>query len=216
MDDETRFRELFARAYPALRRYAHHRGLSAADSDDLVAGTLEVAWRRFSDVPTDEPMPWLYTVAHNLWRNQHRTEGRRASILARFGAPPAVSGDHPGDPGDRGDPGGLDEGALRAAFADLGADDQELLRLIAWDGLTPAQAATVLGCTPVAARSRLHRARNRLASRIGIDPRAAAVQQAAVQQAADAQRAAVQQSGAKRQIPGEGFTLQEVLNDPAR
>jgi RNA polymerase sigma-70 factor, ECF subfamily len=40
--------------------------------------------------------------------------------------------------------------------------DRELLLLIAWDGLTPTQAATVLGIAPVTVRVRLHRARNRL------------------------------------------------------
>jgi hypothetical protein len=42
--------------------------------------------------------------------------------------------------------------------------------LVAWDGLAPADLAVVLGCSPVAARSRLHRARCRLAARLGIDP----------------------------------------------
>lgn len=60
---------------------------------------------------------------------------------------------------------------MRRAFGCLEEDDQELLRLVAWDGLTPAQAAQVLGCSPVAARSRLHRARNRLAAVLGLDPR---------------------------------------------
>lgn len=38
--------------------------------------------------------------------------------------------------------------------------------LVAWDDLTPAQAATVLGCSPGAARLRLHRARGRLAAEL--------------------------------------------------
>jgi RNA polymerase sigma-70 factor (ECF subfamily) len=41
-------------------------------------------------------------------------------------------------------------------------DDRELLTLVAWEGLTPAQAAGVLGLTPGATRVRLHRARTRL------------------------------------------------------
>jgi RNA polymerase sigma-70 factor (ECF subfamily) len=35
--------------------------------------------------------------------------------------------------------------------------------LVAWEGLTPAEAAQALDCSPVAARIRLHRARKRLA-----------------------------------------------------
>lgn len=47
-------------------------------------------------------------------------------------------------------------------MAELSADDRELLTLIGWDELTPAEAATVLDIPPDAARSRLHRARRRL------------------------------------------------------
>jgi RNA polymerase sigma factor (sigma-70 family) len=173
VDAESRFRALFASAYPALRRYAHHRGLTGADGEDLVAGTLEIAWRRIGDVPLDDPLPWLYAVAQNLWRNQIRKDRRRAEILARIPRPPVP----PGSP----DPAELPYDALRAALASLSDDDQEMLRLIAWDGLTPAQAATVLGCTAVAARSRLHRARNRLADRLGLDPRGATVAAAATE-----------------------------------
>jgi RNA polymerase sigma factor (sigma-70 family) len=187
VDAETRFRALFERAYPALRRYAHHRGLTGADGEDLVAGTLEVAWRRIDDVPVDDPLPWLYVVAHNLWRNQRRRDRRRGEILARFAEPPPASGD----------PADLRPGALRAALDSLAEDDQEVLRLIAWDGLTPAQAASALGCTPVAARSRLHRARNRLAERLGLDPR-------------------MQRSGVTGHRQADRFPLKEVSDDRTR
>jgi DNA-directed RNA polymerase specialized sigma24 family protein len=60
---------------------------------------------------------------------------------------------------------------IRAALDGLPAADKELLLLVAWDGLSPAQAGSVLGLKPVAARSRLHRARSRLAERLDIDPR---------------------------------------------
>ena len=38
----------------------------------------------------------------------------------------------------------------------------ELISLIAWEALTPTQAAAALGLTPAATRVRLHRARTRL------------------------------------------------------
>ncbi len=162
MDPEARFRAVFDRAYAPLCRYARHRGLSGADAEDLVAQTLEIAWRRLDDVPEAEPLPWLYAIARNLWRNQVRQDRRRSAILARYraGSPPAAAG---------GDPARLEPGVLRAALASLSDADQEVLRLVAWDGLTPAEVAVVLGCNPVAARSRLHRARGRLAAVLGLD-----------------------------------------------
>ena len=42
---------------------------------------------------------------------------------------------------------------MHEALAGLDAGDQEILRLVAWDGLAPARAGMVLGCSPGAARS---------------------------------------------------------------
>lgn len=185
MDPETRFRAVFGLAYAPLCRYARHRGLTGPDMEDLVAQTLEIAWRRIDEVPEAEPLPWLYAVAHNLWRNQTRRDRRRRALLARFrtsmpvaaGEDPAGSGGSAGAGGSGGPGGaelaggpggGLGPGVLRAALASLSESDQEALRLVAWDGLTPAQVAVVLGCSPAAARTRLHRARGRLAARLGM------------------------------------------------
>jgi RNA polymerase sigma-70 factor, ECF subfamily len=162
-DNENRFRALFRSAYPALQRYARHRGLAGADADDLVAATLEVAWRRLDDVPADDCLPWLYAVARNLWRSQRRRDRRRAALLARLDL-----ADRAVDPPEQPE---LEAGALRRALSQLEQDDQEILRLVAWDGLSPAQAAIVLGCSPGAARTRLHRARDRLAVHLGFDLR---------------------------------------------
>jgi RNA polymerase sigma-70 factor (ECF subfamily) len=52
-------------------------------------------------------------------------------------------------------------GELRAALGSLSAEDRQMVLLVAWDGLTPTEAAEVLGISAVAARSRLHRARSR-------------------------------------------------------
>jgi RNA polymerase sigma factor (sigma-70 family) len=163
VDPETRFRAVFEVAYGPLCRYARHRGLTGPDAEDLVAQTLEIAWRRLDDVPAAEPLPWLYAVARNLWLNRTRRDRRRRELLARLRAARSLS-DTAQDPAD------LEPGVLRAALASLSDRDQEVLRLVAWDGLTPAELAVVLGCTPVAARTRLHRARTRLAAKLGLDP----------------------------------------------
>ena len=51
---------------------------------------------------------------------------------------------------------------MAAALGRLPANDREAITLIAWDGLRPAEAATVLGQSPAAFRVRLHRAKRRL------------------------------------------------------
>lgn len=52
------------------------------------------------------------------------------------------------------------------ALANLRADDQELLRLLAWEGLSQAEAGVVLGVSPNAVAIRLHRARRRFATEL--------------------------------------------------
>ena len=71
-------------------------------------------------------------------------------------------------PGD--DPGSA---ALGRALARLTAADREVLLLAGWEGLTPAEIAVVLACSPAAARVRLHRARRRLRVLLAIEDRAA-------------------------------------------
>jgi RNA polymerase sigma factor (sigma-70 family) len=56
--------------------------------------------------------------------------------------------------------------ALRAAIADLPVIERELLLLVAWDGLTPTEAAAVVGVPAPTARTRLFRARQRLRERL--------------------------------------------------
>ena len=60
--------------------------------------------------------------------------------------------------------------ALAAALASLGDGDRELLELVELDGLTPAEAARVVGAQPAAARMRLSRARRRLRAALEGDP----------------------------------------------
>jgi RNA polymerase sigma-70 factor (ECF subfamily) len=49
--------------------------------------------------------------------------------------------------------------ALSAALAALGEDYREVVLLVAWEQLTPAEVAMALGLPPSTVRSRLHRAR---------------------------------------------------------
>ncbi len=55
------------------------------------------------------------------------------------------------------------DGPAFAALASLSPADQEVLRLLAWEGLGNQGIAAVLGITPNAVAIRLHRARARFA-----------------------------------------------------
>ena len=52
--------------------------------------------------------------------------------------------------------------SARAALARLSPAEREAIELLAWEGLTPAEAATVLGCSRGVVAVRVHRARRHL------------------------------------------------------
>lgn len=164
-DDEAADRERRARfealapgLVEPLRRFLARR-TEVATADDVLADTLLVCWRRLDDVP-EEALPWAYGVARRCLANAERGERRQRRLAARI----AVV-DPPAEATRAAEPAGRDD-ALHDALAALRPEDAELLRLSAWEQLTPAEIATVLGISPNAASIRLHRARASLRDRL--------------------------------------------------
>ncbi|TFV51722.1 sigma-70 family RNA polymerase sigma factor [Blastococcus sp. TF02A-35] len=161
------FEEVYRSSGTAVLGYALRRSATREDALDVVAETFATAWRRRADMPPDpdDARPWLFGIARrhlaNALRGQDRA-GRLGERLARSFAPDAVP--DPADLLQR----SADNALVRTALQQLSADDRELLTLVAWEGLTPAQAAAALGLTAGTARVRLHRARGRL--RAALDP----------------------------------------------
>jgi RNA polymerase sigma-70 factor, ECF subfamily len=149
-DDE--FRQLFTNTYSPLVAYARRRTSSSGEADDIVSEVYATAWRRRHELdPARAPLPWLYGIAGNVVRNQWRSSARRLKLAERLDAQPQPTS-KPVDASHE----------VRAALAQLPFDDQELLRLVAWEGLSHGEVATVLGCSTNAIGIRMHRARQRL------------------------------------------------------
>ncbi|WP_067180651.1 RNA polymerase sigma factor [Microtetraspora niveoalba] len=165
-ETRQRFEEIYLAYYADLLAYIRRRVDSHEDAADALAETFTTAWRRLPDVPDGHAARlWLYGVARRTLANGRRTATRRSALVERLSAQLA-------DWAGSADPPDNDLDAVRAAYRRLHADDREVLALVSWEGLTSEEAATVLGCSPGAARSRLHRARKRLArelSRAGVD-----------------------------------------------
>ena len=133
-----------------------HVGRDAAY--DVAASTFLTAWRTWESVPA-EPLPWLIAVARGHVRNHLRSSRRRASLDQRL----RLLDDAASSGADAGTTATARAEAL-AVLAAMPDGEREALLLVAWEGLTPDQAATVLGLTPNAFSVRLHRARKRLAT----------------------------------------------------
>ena len=142
--------------------YARRR-VDPDTAEDVVAEALLVLWRRRAEVSRPDrhdrradEVAWAIGVTRGCLANARRSSRRHLTLVGRLASlerpPPGPdsSSDH-------------DE-ALHAALASLREEDQELLRLWAWDDLKPAQIAIVLGVTPEVVSVRLHRAKKRLAT----------------------------------------------------
>lgn len=155
------FVEIVRRHEAAVHAYLVRRtGREAAD--DLLA---EVWLRAFSsrttfDTQRFSALPWLYGIARNVLRAHWRTD-------PGFGAPPPDPViDQWDEVAERLDSQNLARSLIPALWA-LPESEREVLLLVAWEQLTPAEAADVLGIPQGTARSRLHRAR--LALRLALN-----------------------------------------------
>jgi RNA polymerase sigma-70 factor (ECF subfamily) len=147
---EARFRTVFSHL-SAVAVYARRRG--NRDADAIAAEVMTIAWRRLADVPLDDPRPWLYATARNLVL----ADARRGSFVQ--------AGETPDEAAPAAETLGLDP-ELGTALRSLSRVDREALLLVAWEDLTPTQAARSLGINPAAFRVRLLRARRRLRAKL--------------------------------------------------
>jgi RNA polymerase sigma-70 factor (ECF subfamily) len=152
------FEQIAAEIAEPVRRYALRR-TDPDTADDVLADTLLVVWRRLDDVPADGRLPWCYAVAAKSLANLNRSARRQRNVADRI-----VRLDPPRDVTDAIE---LADPDLHRALAKLRSEDQELLRLWAWEDLSPSEIAVAIGTSPNAVRIRLHRARRRLAAVLG-------------------------------------------------
>ncbi len=150
---------LFTSHAAAVFAFALRRA-SRSEAEDVVSETFLVAWRRLDVVP-DRALPWLLGVARRVLANRRRGEARQAALRSRLGS---------GEP----DADGVSEsaqpeaGIVLAALAALPPAERDAITLLAWEGLTPDEAAIVLGCSRATFYVRVHRARRRLAGRLEV------------------------------------------------
>jgi RNA polymerase sigma-70 factor (ECF subfamily) len=161
-DDASRtMKEDLLRAVPALRAFAMSLSGNPDRADDLVQETLLKAWAgRTSFTPGTNVSAWLFTILRNVFYSDHRkrrrevedAEGQLASRLAT----------HPAQDGH------MDLVDFHEALQHLLPDQREALILIGGSGLSYEEAAEICGCAVGTIKSRVNRARNRLAELLSV------------------------------------------------
>lgn len=160
--DPARFEAIFERHHRLVWTYLARLG-GRELADDLAG---EVFLRAFAGRMTFDPergavRSWLYGIATNLWRTHARSTSRGRAALERAwvaqGTPPSSED-------------GVDAAVdaqrsvphVLRVLRSLSADDQAIVALYAWEGLSYGEIATALGVPVGTVRSRLGRARQRL------------------------------------------------------
>ncbi|ACL62168.1 sigma-70 family RNA polymerase sigma factor [Methylobacterium nodulans] len=157
---EPEFRDGLLAALPSLRAFALSLTNNAARADDLVQDTILRAWQnqhRFQ--PGTNLNAWLFTILRNAFYSEQRKRMREVqdedgSYAARLFTAP--------DQGHR-----LDVQDLRAGLAKLPPDQREALILVGAEGLSYEEVARICGVAIGTIKSRVNRARNRLADLLG-------------------------------------------------
>ncbi len=167
--DSAAFGELFDRLENRVFRHAHRLIENRHDAEDVTATAFLELWRRRADVRVvnGSVLPWLLVTATNSARNARRSTRRYRALLdalPREADAADAESDflraHPLDAMDH---------RLAVAMGSLNPADARLVSLVVLEGFTIAEAAGILGLTPSAAKTRLHRARLRLRAAVGDD-----------------------------------------------
>lgn len=162
VSEPARFARIFDRHAGAIYRFAAAR-VGPSVADDVTAEVFRIAFERRGafDTAVRDARPWLYGIATNVVRRELRDRRRGIAALERVDARPSLPGEPMLDVGSRVDA-ERELHQLHDALLALRDDERDVLLLVAWEQLSPSAAAQVLGIPAETARTRLHRARQRL------------------------------------------------------
>ena len=159
--DARAFDELYPLVAPRL--FAHLLTITAnrAQAEDALQQTfLKLHGARAAYLRGADPLPWLYTIARRAAVDEHRRRRRLRAPSDGAPLPEEPTAGLRGLPDDD-----LDEEAARgqlarvaiAAVATLPASHREAITLTKLRGCSVAEAAQLLGTTPLAVKLRVHR-----------------------------------------------------------
>lgn len=146
---------------PNLRAFAVSLCGNPDRADDLVQETLVKAWSNFDSFVEGTNLPaWLFTILRNIYYSEYRK--RRREVPDSEGIHAAKLASAPAQTGH------MDFLDFRDALQKLPHDQREALILIGASGLSYEEAAAVCNCAVGTMKSRVNRARNRLAEMLTV------------------------------------------------
>ena len=164
--DGSAFGELFERHANTVYLHCFRRTASWSSAEELTSVVFLEAWRRRRAVRlySDSILPWLLAVANNSIRNSNRSLRRHQRLLTKL-PPPALAIDFGDDAARRLDDERVMAGIL-SALRSLRTEEQEVVALCDWAGLSHTEAAAALDVPAGTVRSRLSRAHEHIRARL--------------------------------------------------
>ncbi|WP_320536606.1 sigma-70 family RNA polymerase sigma factor [Pseudarthrobacter sp. IC2-21] len=154
---------LFDRHRDRVFRHAYRLAGERHDAEDIMSTAFLELWRRRLRVRIVDGsvLPWLLVTTTNVARNSKRAAFRYRKLLDSLPRADGISNAND----DFFLQAEMDQDAARA-LATLSTADLQLVSLVVFEEYTIAAAAAVLNLTPAAAKSRMHRARQRMKTAI--------------------------------------------------
>lgn len=162
------FRDQLIAAIPGLRAFGMSLTARADQADDLVQETLMKAWNHQDSYENGTNLrAWLYTILRNEFYSQIRKRRREVEDAdGEYAAKVATAG---------GQESNLEMADLRLALLKLPEDQREAIILVGASGFSYQEAAQISGAAIGTVKSRVSRARDRLATLLGGDRSALAM-----------------------------------------
>jgi RNA polymerase sigma-70 factor (ECF subfamily) len=166
--DGTALDQLMHRWQRPLRAFLHRHLQNEADACDLAQETfVRLYQHRARYRPGARFSTWMFQIALNLARDHARKTLRRRTDSLEVASPAEVAGLASGEASPAAKARLSEEvAAVRSALAELPEELRSVLVLSEYESLPHAEIAEILGTTPKAIESRLHRAREKLRVRL--------------------------------------------------
>ncbi len=162
MNVDPALRDQILASIPSLRAFAISLSGNVDRADDLVQETILRALANIHSFQPGTNLPaWLFTILRNLFRSEYRK--RRREVEDADGSFAQTLKSNPDQLGR------IEFQEFRAALSQLPQDQREALILVGASGFSYEEAADICECAVGTIKSRVNRARSRLAKMLAVD-----------------------------------------------